>query len=220
MKIKAILFDHDGTLVDSEMAHFEMWRSILKTYSVELSHDEYLNEYSGIPSDVNARLIFENHSLEVSPNQLLRAKAEATTSYLSESAFPLMPGAYEVVSNFHDLGLKIGIVTGAGREGMETTIRKHKFDKYVSTAVSGDDVKTSKPAPDCYLLAAQNLGVHPSECLAIEDTVNGIAAATAAKIKCIGVSQSKVTREKFSNTAHICSDLYEASTWAANKFQL
>lgn len=220
MKIRAILFDHDGTLVDSEMAHFEMWRNILKGFSVELSHEEYLDEYSGIPSETNAKLIAKNHSLDVSPEELSLAKAEATSSYLSETAFPLMPGAYESVSYFHGLGLKIGIVTGAGREGLETTIRKHNFDKYISTAVSGEDVQMSKPAPDCYLLAAQNLGVNPSECLAIEDTVNGISAATAANIKCIGVSQSKVAREKFSNTVHICSNLHEASTWIINKFQL
>lgn len=178
------------------------------------------NKYSGIPSNTNAKLISENHSLDVSPKQLSLAKAKATSSYLSKTAFPLMPGAYETVRYFHSLGLKIGIVTGAGREGVETTIKKHKLYKYISTAVSGDDVIISKPAPDCYQLALQNLGIQPSDCLAIEDTLNGIASATAANINCIGVSQLKGIREKFVTTVFKCSNLNEASSWVASRFQL
>lgn len=220
MKIKAILYDHDGTLVDSEMAHYEMWKGILSNYNVELSHEEYINKYSGIPTETNARLITGNHSLRITPEQLTTAKAKATSSYLHETPFPLMQGAYESISYFHTLGFKIGIVTGAGREGVDTTIKKHELEKYISIAVSGDDVKKSKPSPDCYLLTAENLGLHPSECLAIEDTINGISAATAANIMCIGVSSSETMRASFSGTAYVCSNLFEATTWIAKKLQI
>ncbi len=62
MIIKAILFDHDGTIVDSEKAHFEMWRNVLIVYDIELSYEEYTNQYAGIPTTTNAITITENYS--------------------------------------------------------------------------------------------------------------------------------------------------------------
>jgi beta-phosphoglucomutase-like phosphatase (HAD superfamily) len=156
MNIKAALFDHDGTLADSEQAHFEMWRGVLYEYNIELSHDEYTSQYAGIPTTTNAKTIVENHFLEVDPTTLALAKAKATNEYLAKQAFPLMSGALESVIYFYEQGLVVGVVTGAGSEGVNSTLKKHGLEKYVSVVVSGDDVENSKPAPDCYLLALKN----------------------------------------------------------------
>lgn len=220
MNIKAVLFDHDGTIADSEQAHFEMWRDVLYKYNVELSHEEYKNQYAGIPTTTNAKTIVDNHSLKVAPTALALAKAKITNDYLAKQAFPLMNGALESVRYFYEHGLKVGIVTGAGREGVNTTLENHGFEKYVSVVVSGDDVKNSKPAPDCYLLAADKLGLQPSECLAIEDTYNGSISAFRANIKCIGVSPSHNVRNLFSKTVYECSDLTIATQWISQSFQL
>ena len=124
-----------------------------------------------------------------------------------------MTGAFDSVRYFYELGYKIGIVTGAGREGVDVTLEKHGFDQYISVVVSGDDVIHSKPAPDCYLLATEKLGVKPSECLAVEDTYNGSRAAIAAGIACIGVSASSRVRALFTETAYICDNLTIARQW-------
>ena len=220
MNIKAILFDHDGTIADSEQAHFEMWREVLHKYNVELSHEEYKSQYAGIPTTENAKTIVENHSLDVEPITLVLAKTQITNAYLAEQAFPLMSGALESVRYFYEQGLQVGIVTGAGREGVNITLKNHGFEKYVSVVVSGDDVEHSKPAPDCYLLAADKLGRQPSECLAIEDTYNGSLAAIRANMKCIGVSSSHSVRDAFSKTVYECSDLGKATKWIAENVQL
>jgi HAD superfamily hydrolase (TIGR01509 family) len=219
MNIKAILFDHDGTIADSEQAHFEMWRDVLYEYNVELSHEEYTNQYAGIPTTTNAKTIVKNHSLDVEPITLVLAKAKITNEYLAKQAFPLMSGALESVRYFYERGLKIGIVTGAGREGVNTTLKNHGFEKYVSIVVSGDDVENSKPAPDCYLLAAEQLGLQPSECLAIEDTYNGSLSAILANMKCIGVSSSDSVRKLFSNTIYECSNLTIATQWISKNLK-
>ncbi len=220
MNIKAVLFDHDGTIVDSEFAHFEMWRDILLRYGIEISYQEYVDHYAGIPSNTNARTIADNYSLNVEPEQLILAKAESTAKYLSKQAFPLMPGALESIRYFYDLGLKIGIVTGAGKEGISVTLKKHGLDHYISVAVSGDDVMNSKPAPDCYLLAAEKLGLQSSDCLAIEDTYNGSVSANRANIKCIGVSASSQVRELFTDTIYVCNNLDFATQWISQNCQL
>lgn len=217
--IKAILFDHDGTIVDSEQAHYEMWRDVLRSYNIDLSHEEYKSQYAGIPSTANAITIVQNHSMEVEPSELEMAKAKITSEYLAKQAFPLMEGALESMRYFCAQGLKVGIVTGAGAEGVNTTLRNHKLEKYVSVVVSGDDVENSKPSPDCYLLAADKLDLEPSECLAIEDTYNGSLSAIRANIKCIGVSSSNSVRELFSGTQFECSNLNLATQWISKKFQ-
>lgn len=219
MKLKAILFDHDGTIVDSEYAHYEMWREVLVSYNINLSYQEYVDTYAGIPTNTNAITIVKSYSLNIEPEQLISAKAELTSSYLFQQAFPLMSGALESIKYFHDLGLKVGIVTGAGKEGLNSTLQKHSIAQYISVAISGDDVKNSKPAPDCYLLAAKKLDIAPCYCLAIEDTYNGSISAINAGIKCIGVSASSNVRKLLTKTEYTCSNLNLATKWILMNYQ-
>ena len=218
MNIKAVLFDHDGTIADSEQVHFEMWRDVLYKYGVELSHDEYKSQYAGIPTTTNAKTIVDNHSLDVEPAALASAKSEITNEYLAKQAFPLMRGAFESIRYFYEQGLIVGIVTGAGSGGVHSTLKNHGLEKYVSVVVSGDDVENSKPAPDCYLLAAEKLGLQPSQCIAIEDTYNGSLSAIRANMECIGVSSSPSVRHLFSKTAYKCSDLNNATQWITQNY--
>jgi len=220
MKTKAILFDHDGTIVDSEKVHFELWKEVLQHYDVLLSYEEYTNQYAGIPTTSNAVTIIDNHEIGINPSELVLAKDIATTQYLSKQAFPLMGGALDSVRFFYEQGFKIAIVTGAGREGVDVTLTNHQIRQYVSTVVSGDDVANSKPAPDCYLLAAKRLGLHPSECLAVEDTYHGSVAAISANIPCIGVSKSRRVRNLFTGTIHECCNLNSATQWLSKRLSL
>lgn len=82
MKLKAVFFDHDGTIADSEFAHFEMWRSVLRHYGIELSEQEYTSHYTGIPTTANAKTIVGNYSLRIPPAELAAEKAQATNHYL------------------------------------------------------------------------------------------------------------------------------------------
>ena len=187
-------------------------------YDVELSYEEYVNQYAGIPTTSNAITITENHSLDTTPFELVNAKNEQSKQYLSKQAFPLMNGAIDSIRYFHKRGYKIGIVTGAGREGVAVSLEEHGLEQYVSVCVSGDDVVNSKPAPDCYLQAAEKLGFQPTECLAIEDTYNGSLAAIGAGIMCIGVSSSDRVRGLFTETIYECTDLNMATKWISESF--
>lgn len=214
MNIKAILFDHDGTLVDSEPTHYEMWEIILKSYGIALTIEEYMQRYAGVPTNSNAQMMIDYYSsLTVSPSTLIQAKNTATHAFLSTQAFPLMQGAEEAINFFKDKGLELAVVTGAGAEGVKATINTHDLHRYFSTVVSGDEVKNSKPAPDCYLLATQRLGIDPSECIAIEDTENGVAAAVSANVTCVAVSSSMSKHHDFSKAAKVFMNLNDAKEW-------
>ncbi|WP_427028094.1 HAD family hydrolase [Halomonas sp. H2] len=187
MQLRAILFDHDGTLVNSEPVHYRMWAEVLQRYGFTLSEQQYKAHYAGVPTPANAVDLVQRFEIDETPQKLVEAKSAATCEYLEQQAFPLMPGVEEAISYFHGAGLKLAVVTGASANGVQTTLRVNKLEHYFSVIVSGDDVRASKPAPDCYLLALQQLGVSAAECLAIEDTQHGLEAAFQAGINCVAL---------------------------------
>lgn len=220
MAIKAILFDHDGTLVDSEAAHFQMWANVLEPYGVSLSVEQYKDHYAGIPTASNAVDFVERFALPVSPAVLAEAKNSTTATFLSREAFPLMPGVQESIAFFRACGLRLAVVTGAGRNGVDASIRAHALYDSFTTIVSGDDVRQSKPAPDCYLLAMRRLGVTPAECVAIEDTEHGVASANSAGIACLAVPTDMSENHNFTNAARTFDSLREATNWIASRFAI
>lgn len=91
--LRGILFDHDGTLVDSEMTPFEMWKTILGEYGVQLTQASYQRHYAGIPSSANATDMVSRFAIPVSPGQLVAAKGALIRDFLAQRAYsrPLMP---------------------------------------------------------------------------------------------------------------------------------
>lgn len=211
--IKAILFDHDGTLVDSEFVHYQMWLSILEPYEIRFSEEDYINDYAGIPSPANAEVMVEKYDLSMTSEVLNHAKALATEDYLSNQAFPLVSGAKEVIISLSKEPVKLAIVTGASGDAPRATIADNRLDDYFETLVSADDVAASKPAPDCYLLAAKRLGLNPSDCVAIEDTANGVAAAVAANIPCVAIATKMSQHHDLSQADKVVTSLIEARDW-------
>ena len=218
--ITAILFDHDGTLVDSECSHFEMWASVLLPYGITLTEEEYIRQHAGIPTPANAANIVDKYSLKIAPSVLMEAKNSATQSFLSRQAFPLATGARESIDFFSQKDIKLAIVTGAGREGVNATVMANSFEDKFHVIVCGDDVDNSKPSADCYLLAIQRLAVNASECIAIEDSENGIAAAVSAGIPCIAISTPMSKHHDLSKAMKIFATLHEAKAWIAENHML
>lgn len=215
--LKGILFDHDGTLVNSEMTHFEMWEGILAEHGVQLTQARYQQHYAGIPTSANASDMVARFSLSVPSSQLVAAKEAATRDFLVQQAFPLRAGAYDAVTRCHASGLHTAVVTGAGRAGVDRTLTAHALGDFIDDVVSGDDVARSKPAPDCYRLALQRLGLLAEQCVAVEDTEHGVAAASAAGIPCLAVPTAMSEHHDFSRAAGIFETLDAAIDWAMNE---
>lgn len=187
MPLRAILFDHDGTLVDSEPAHFRMWVSVLARYGVSLTEQQYIAHYAGVPNRASAIDVVRRFNLDVDPLEIARAKSTAAMKFLDDGAYPLMDGALAAITEFRRAGLSLAVVTGASAVGVHATFRANDLGRHFETVVSGDDVRENKPAPDCYLLALERLGLAASDCLALEDTRHGLQAARAAGIRCIAL---------------------------------
>ena len=152
-------------------------------------------------------------SLAEEPALLARKKAVATREFLDHSAFPLMPGVLEVMRHFHALGLHQAIVTGSGHAVVAATARSHGLESMLATTVSSDDVERNKPHPDGYLLAMQRLGLAADQCIAVEDTEHGLAAAVGAGITCLAVPNDMSRHQDFSRAAARFGRLADIAEW-------
>ena len=113
-----------------------------------------------------------------------------------------------------------GDVSGSAAAAVTTTVTLHRLDDVVSTVVSGHDVRENKPAPDCYQLAMQRLGVEPAHCIAVEDTQSGLAAAVAANIPCLAVSSPMTKDHDLRLATAVLEDLAGVREWISSHFDL
>ena len=213
MTLRAVLFDHDGTLVDSEPVHFRHWLEALSDQPVELTEDLYRDHFAGIPNIGNARWLVDHYPLSIGVEALVMRKESVTRAMLVDSAFPLVAGARGVIDAFAGRGMRMGVVTGAGPEAIQATIRVHDLADQLPVVVSAADVSRNKPAPDGYLLALARLGLSADECLVFEDTETGLQAALAAGMRCCAIRTPYTAGHDFSRATAVFDSLPEAARW-------
>lgn len=218
MKLKGILFDHDGTLVDSEVTHFQLWKTVLDKHGVELAEQGYKDFHSGTPTPRNAEILVEKYSLSTSPQTLAQEKEMLTEAFIKEQTFPLMPDSLSTIEHFYSLGLKLGVVTGAGRFGVLSTLQGYKLEEYFDVITTGEDVTHSKPNPAVYLLALKKLGLQANECVAFEDTENGIRSAIAAGLVCCAIKNDYSMGHDLSIATEVFDSMGDAKNWVINHY--
>ena len=183
--IKAIIFDHDGTLVDSEPVHHGIWQDTLAPYEVSISMDTYKTHLSGTPTIHSANWIVQSHQLPVEAAHLCDIKLKAIEAFLTQDGFPLMPGVKELLAWLSRSEFKLGVASGAALSEVEHSLNFHNITEHFEAVATKNHVTNNKPAPDVYLHAAKSLGVAPEHCLAIEDSDNGQQSAIAAQMHCL-----------------------------------
>jgi HAD superfamily hydrolase (TIGR01509 family) len=183
--IHAVIFDHDGTLVDSEPVHLFCWREVLKPHNASLAREDYQLNLIGMPSSYSAAWLVDKFNLDIAPDALLSEKQKLLRELLTNEPFPLMPEVEPLLKYLHQQGLPLAVATGASRGEVTSSLDKHGLAHYFSAVVSKEDVAHNKPAPDIYHLAAQKLGIANDLCIAVEDSDNGEQAALAAGIRCL-----------------------------------
>ncbi|GAA4199233.1 fructose-1-phosphate/6-phosphogluconate phosphatase [Streptosporangium oxazolinicum] len=179
----ALVFDCDGTLVDTASANESAWRTALAGWQVDLDPAWY-RARTGLSAD---RLLAE---LETETGaeldyQAVRAAALDAYQWLIHTVTPHRP--VSAVAEAHRGRVPMAVASGGARQAVEETLRVTGLRPLFDTVVTRDDVRYGKPAPDVYLLAARLLGVAPYACVAYEDTDEGVASALAAGMTVIDV---------------------------------
>ncbi|MFF7473125.1 HAD-IA family hydrolase [Streptomyces sp. NPDC008092] len=192
----AVIFDLDGTLVDSEPNYYEATRQLLAGHGVtEYTWAEH-ERLVGISTLETVALLRDRHGLRPPVAELL---AEANRCYLelARSRTRVYPEMRKFVELLAAEGIPSAVASGSSPEAVEAILAGTGLGTYLRTAVSADEVPRGKPAPDVFLEAARRLGAAPAECVVLEDAAPGVAAAHAAGMRCIAVPYVTAQADRF-----------------------
>lgn len=185
MSHAAIIFDCDGTLVDSMPAHYEAWLVMLERYQLKLEEERYY-ALGGWPTLQVAELVIrEAGHTDLDPAQVAREKEEYFEQNLTHKVDLIEP-VIKVARQYRG-EIPLGVATGGVRSIVQPMLERAGILDWFETLVTADDVAHPKPAPDIYLAAARRLNVDPTRCLVYEDAEPGIESAKAAGMEVVDV---------------------------------
>jgi len=201
MTLKAVLFDFNGVIFDDEPLHQKLVDQILLAENLRPQPGAYQQLCLGRSDRACLRDLLTNQGRVVTDaylEVLISRKSQAYQRCLGAlGQLPLFPGLVNVVTALQTAQLKLAIVSGALRSEIKQVLSQSGLVQFFPVLVAGDDLEASKPAPDSYLLAIQRLNdkyptlnLRPAECLAVEDTFVGIAAAKTAGISVMAVANT------------------------------
>lgn len=184
--LKAVIFDMDGVLVDSEPLHYEVNRMTMQEHFHADLNYEYYKQYIGSTVLAMWDKIIKDFSLEgYTAKELFDLSEDIKEKILSESGYPEVPGVVSFVKSISS-DYKLAVASSSALVNIEKNVTKLGIKDDFDTLVTGLSVAKPKPAPDIFLKAAEQLGVRPEECIVVEDSCNGTRAAKAAGMACIG----------------------------------
>lgn len=187
---KAVIFDLDGLLIDSEPVFYHIFQEIVGEYGYEFSLETYARCYSGKTSAQNITNLIGSHGLPLTVEEGL-AKEDEIEKRLTAQGVALKKGAKELLAYLKDHGYRIAVASSSTAERAWMILRQHGVDGYFEESVFAHEVTKGKPDPEAFLKASGKLGMKPEECLVLEDSEAGIQAAYAATIPVICIPDMK-----------------------------
>jgi len=204
--IKAILFDLDGLMFDSEPHSLASWEAVLHERGVTLDQLT-IDSILGRRIDATARTLIDKYHLPDTVQSLAEAKTEYQIAQLNGNVKPL-PGLIELLDEIDRRELKKAVASSGIRRYVEAVLRVNGLLDRFSVIVAGDQVAQGKPAPDVFLAAARALHVDPQHCLVLEDAPAGVQAAKTAGMTCIAVPDHSVAKLDLSQADQVVASLY------------
>jgi len=185
---RAVLWDMDGTLVDSAEYHWQAWRDSMSLEGFPVTHGQFLSSFGQRNDSILRRWLGEKATPELI-ERIGNAKESLYRQHVREHGIAPLPGALEWVNLLHRQGWKQAIASAAPRANIETILDVLHASTCFQAIVSADDVRRGKPDPEVFLMAASKVGVAPKYCVVVEDAEHGVEAARSAGMKSIGISR-------------------------------
>jgi len=179
-KIKAVIFDMDGVLIEAKDWHYEALNKALNLFGMEISRYDHLVTYDGLPTRKKLEMLSTERGLPRALHQFINdMKQQYTMEIVYAQCKPTFHHEY-ALSKLKNSGYKMAVCSNSIRNTIEIMMEKAALTEYFEFYVSNQDVKNGKPDPEMYNLAISKLGLDPKECMIIEDNENGIKAAKAS----------------------------------------
>jgi len=207
--LSAIIFDLDGVLADSEPWWNQIDAQLLAEHGANY-RGEYHREVLGVSYPIAVEFYKKAFGIDASTNEMMKRRGEIAAEFFA-SRVGLFPRTNEVLAQLRELNLRLAVATSSVAASARPFLDRHQLTKFFEIVVTGDEVEHGKPAPDIYLAVAAKLRVQPESCLVIEDSLSGIAAAKAAKMKVAAIPDRRfVDPGAYENQAdYVLGDLSE-----------
>jgi beta-phosphoglucomutase len=201
--LKALIFDCDGVIADSEHLHFSLFQKVLAEVGVPLTQADYVEKYLAMDDRGCFDAVFKAQGKTLSEEERARLIAKKTALYQKTAAqnLVILPGVVEFVMAVSQK-YPLAMASGALREEVLLMIEAAGIRHYFDAVVAAEDVKNGKPAPDAYLKALEELNkkhpgknIQPAECLVVEDSKHGLLSAHAAGMKVVAVTTTYPAEE-------------------------
>ena len=201
--IRAVLFDMDGTLIDTEKYYRVFWPKAMAEFGYHMTDEQVLSMRSlGRPFAPAQLKAWFGEELDY---YAIRARrTQMMEECLDREGISLKPGAVEILETLKKRGIIAAVATATPPERTEKYLNQTGIRKYFSQIISAVQVKEGKPSPDIYLYACDQLGLSPEECLAVEDAPNGVMAAFRAGVRAVMVPDQTQPDEELKKYLYAC----------------
>ena len=180
-QIRAVIFDLDGVLADSEPTWDEIDAQLLGEYGVKY-RGEHHREVLGVSYRASVEFFKKTFDIKAPTEEMMRRRGEIAADFFANK-IGLFPHVKEVLEELRSISLRLAVATSSVSASARPFLDRHQLTKYFEVIITGDEIERGKPHPDIYLRAAEKLGVAPNECLVIEDSLSGVAAGKAAGMR-------------------------------------
>ncbi|GAB4156432.1 MAG: HAD family hydrolase [Winogradskyella sp.] len=215
--LKAVLFDMDGVLVDTEPLHRKAYFKMFSDVNINVDEDLYASFTGQSTLNICRRLV--NHfQLREVPELLVKLKRQHFKSlFENDSDLALIDGVLDIIKDYYANEVKLVVASSASMPNINRIFERFDLNQYFMGKFSGADLKQSKPHPEIFLKAYEHTGCLKSECLVIEDSTNGIAAAKSADIFCVGFQSPHSSHQDYSRADMVISTFSEIEYEKARK---
>jgi 16S rRNA pseudouridine516 synthase len=208
---RAVIFDLDGVLADSEPSWDKIDAQLLREYGVDY-HGEYHREVLGVSYRGSVQFFKKKFNISAPTEEMMKRREMIATEIFAKRV-DLFPNALEVLNELRQMNppVRLGLATSSVSASARPFLDRHRITEFFEVIITGDEIERGKPAPDIYLRTAKQLGVGPDACLVIEDSLSGIAAAKAAKMRVAAIPDRRFVdpREYEKEADYLLNDLSE-----------
>lgn len=214
---RAVIFDMDGVIVDSEPRHERAFHAVLQKIGYGERHGLRFADYVGRTDRVLWEDFMAAHQPPHTLEQLLAMKREKVIEILL-SEQPLFNGLPELIETLAQR-VRLALASGSERAIVDTVLSLGDLERFFRVTVSGSDIVNGKPAPDIFLRSAELLGICPADCVVVEDSHPGVAAALAAGMRVIAITNTHPARELTAATLVVSGPAELARVLCATEFK-
>ncbi|MDY6104768.1 MAG: HAD family phosphatase [Acetatifactor sp.] len=203
--VKAVLFDMDGTLIDTEKYYRIFWPKALAQFGYHMTDEQVLFMRS-LGRPFAPKQLKEWFGEELDYYAVRDCRKQLMEEHLDRVGIELKPGAVEILEALKKRGIMAAVATATDLERTEKYLRLVGLREYFDRLISATQVKEGKPSPDIYVYACEQLGLAPEECIAVEDSPNGVKSAYGAGCRVIMVPDQTEPDEELSKLLYACVD--------------